>query len=188
MLNIPNQIIIGDTITWNDSGLRGADPMTGETTDYTNDNYVLSYAIRGAVALTLTAVASGTGYRTTVTSVQSAGLTAGNYFWQAFVTKAGNRVTIGSGQIQVVSNLAVGTNPFDGRSNARKMLEAVEAAIIARLQGGAIIEYQIKGRDLKRDPLPDLIVFRDQLRVDVAREEKASKGNDGRRLYVRFNK
>lgn len=190
MLNIPFKIIIGDTVTWNIEKLQGPDPLTGLATTYTNDVYTLSWALRGAVALNLTAVASGTGYRTTITSVQSEALTAGNYFWQAFVTKAGNRVTIGSGQSQVVSNLAVGTGVYDGRLEIEKMLDAVTAAIQARLTGGAVLKYQIKGRDLERDPIPDLILLRDRLKVEVARAKAADKIAQGlgdpRRLFVRF--
>lgn len=191
MLSIPGQIIIGDTVTWNIEKLEGLDPLTGLPTTYTNDIYTLSWALRGAVALNLTAVASGTGYRTTITSVQSATLTAGNYFWQAFVTKAGNRVTIGSGQIQVMTNLAVGTSAYDGRLEVEKMLDAVTAAIQARLAGGAVLKYEIKGRDLERDPIPDLIMLRDRLRVEVARARAADKIAQGlgdpRRLFIRFN-
>jgi len=191
MLNIPAQIIVGDTVTWLTDDLAGLDPLTGLSTTYTNDQYALSWALRGAVALSLTAVASGTGYRTTITSVQSATLTAGNYFWQAFVTKAGNRVTIGSGQSQVVSNLAVGTDAYDGRLEVEKMLDAVTAAIQARLTGGAVFKYQIKGRDLERDPIPDLILLRDRLKVEVSRAKAADKIAQGlgdpRRLFVRFN-
>jgi hypothetical protein len=191
MLNIPAQIIIGDTVTWLTDDLAGLDPLTGLSTTYTNDLYTLSWALRGAVALSLTAVASGTGYKTTITSVQSATLMAGNYFWQAFVTKAGNRVTIGSGQSQVVSNLAVGTDAYDGRLEVEKMLDAVTAAIQARLTGGAVLKYQIKGRDLERDPIPDLILLRDRLKVEVSRAKAADKMAQGlgdpRRLFVRFN-
>ena len=191
MLNIPAQIIIGDTVTWLTDDLAGLDPLTGLSTTYTNDLYTLSWALRGAVALSLTAVASGTGYRTTITSVQSTTLTAGNYFWQAFVTKTGNRVTIGSGQSQVVSNLAVGTDAYDGRLEVEKMLDAVTAAIQARLTGGAVLKYQIKGRDLERDPIPDLILLRDRLKVEVSRAKAADKIAQGlgdpRRLFVRFN-
>jgi hypothetical protein len=191
MLNIPAQIIIGDTVTWLTDDLAGLDPLTGLSTTYTNDLYTLSWALRGAVALSLTAVASGTGYRTTITSVQSTTLTAGNYFWQAFVTKAGDRVTIGSGQSQVVSNLAVGTDAYDGRLEVEKMLDAVTAAIQARLTGGAVLKYQIKGRDLERDPIPDLILLRDRLKVEVSRAKAADKMAQGlgdpRRLFVRFN-
>lgn len=191
MLSIPSQIIIGDTATWNDQGLRGLDPVTGEVADYVSGSYILSYAIRGSVGLNLTAVANGLGYRTTITSVQSTALTAGNYFWQAFVTKAGNRVTIGSGQIQVMTNLSVGTSAYGGRLEVEKMLDAVTAAIQARLTGGAVLRYEIKGRDLERDPIPDLIMLRDRLRVEVARARAADKIAQGlgdpRRLFVRFN-
>lgn len=187
MLNIPGQLIIGDTSTWNDSGLRGSDPVTGEVTDFASDKYVLTYAIRGNVALNIAAVANGSGFRTTISSMQSSALIAGLYFWQAYVTDSlNNRVTLCSGQVQAISNLAVGSGAFDGRTTAKKMLDAVEGAILARMQGGAVIEYQIKGRDLRRDPLPDLIKFRDQLRMQVAREEGKTCGKDSRRLFVRF--
>ena len=191
MLNIPSKIIAGDTVTWLTDDLMGLDPLTGLSTTYTSDQYVLSWSLRGAVALSLTAVASsGTGYKTTITSVQSATLTAGNYFWQAFVTKAGNRVTIGSGQTQIISNLAVGTGVYDGRMEVEKMLDAVTAAIQARLTGGAVLRYEIKGRDLERDPIPDLILLRDRLKVEVARAKAADKIAQGlgdpRRLFVRF--
>lgn len=192
MLNIPSEIIIGDTITWNTERLQGLDPLTGLLTTYANNIYVLSWALRGAVALSLTAVPSGTGYRTTITSVQSATLISGFYFWQAFVTNgSGNRVTIGSGQTQAIANLALGTNAYDGRLDVEKMLDAVTAAIQARLTGGAVVKYQIKGRDLERDPIPDLIALRDRLRVEVARSRAADKIAQGlgdpRRLFARFN-
>lgn len=191
MLKIPNQIIAGDTTTWNDAGLRGLDPATGEMTNYNNDRFTLNWAIRGAVALNLTAAANNSGYRTTVTSAQSATLTPGLYFWQAFVTDTdNNRVTICSGQLNVVSNLASGVEAYDGRSEIQKMYDAVTAAIKARLEGGAVVEYQIKGRDLKRDPIPDLIKLRDRLKVELAREKAAGdicQGlGDPRRLFVRF--
>ena len=191
MLKIPNQIIAGDTTTWNDAGLRGLDPATGETTNYTNDKFTLTWAIRGTVALNLTAVPNNSGYRTTITSAESATLTPGLYFWQAFVTDAdNNRVTICSGQLNVISNLATGEEAFDGRSEVQQMFDAVTAVIKSRLEGGAVLRYQIKGRDLWREPMPDLIKLRDRLKVELAREKAAGdicQGlGDPRRLFVRF--
>lgn len=191
MLNIPLKIIIGDTATWKSEDLHGLDPLTGLPTTYTSDLYTLSWSLRGAIALNLIAVASGTGYKTTINGTNSATLTPGIYFWQAFVTNSNaDRVTIGSGQIQALSNLAVGTNPYDGRLEVEKMLDAVNQAIQARLSGGAVKKYEIKGRDLERDPIPDLIALRDKLKVEVARaraaDRKAQGMGDPRRLLVRF--
>lgn len=97
------------------------------------------------------------------------------------------RTTLGSGQITVVANLEAIAIPYDGSTTAEKMLAAVEAAIKARLSGGAVDSYEIRGRSLARTPLPDLIALRNQLKVEVAREQSA-KGliPDSRRLWIRF--
>lgn len=191
MLNIPSQIIIGDTVTWIDNDLRGLDPVTGLSTNYSSDNFILSWFIRGSGFLNLISTTDGLGYRTTITSIQSSGLTSGNYFWQAFVTDTNqNRVNVGSGQIQAIANLANVNNVYDGRTEIEKMLEAVTSAIHARLKGETVFRYEIKGRDLERDPIESLIKFRDQLKIEVSRSKSAEKIAQGlgdpRRLFVRF--
>lgn len=191
MLNIPYQIVIGDTITWIDNDLRGIDPLTGLSTNYSGNKFTLTWFLRGSSFLNLTSTPDGSGYKTTITSTQSSGLTAGNYFWQAFVSNVSqNRINIGSGQIQAIANLANINNVYDGRSEVEKMLEAVTTAIHARLKGETVFRYEIKGRDLERDPIESLIKFRDQLKIEVSRSkaaEKIAQGlGDPRRLFVRF--
>ena len=47
------------------------------------------------------------------------------------------------------------------------LLDKVEAAIDARLDGGAVDSYAIRGRNLKYVGLTDLFALRDQLRREV---------------------
>lgn len=176
-LNIPRQITPGDTLTWRDS-----------FTDFLPPEYTLSWAIRGEVALSTTAIAVGDEFETTISKEQSATLPSGTYYFQAYLTaSSGDRITIGSGQITVAANLETAAGSYDGSSSAQKMLIAVEAAIQARLTGGAVDSYEIRGRSLARTPLPDLVKLRDQLKIEVARQQAAAGlMPDARRLFVKF--
>lgn len=180
--NIPRQLIPGDTRIWKDS-------FSG----YSPTRFSLTWAIRGNAALDLTAVAAGDEFQTTLTATQSNTLAAGVYFWQAMITEiaTGGRLTLGQGQLEVFTNLAglpVG-GTVDNRSAVQKMFEAVEAAILARLQGTPIDEYSIQGRSIKYMNLFQLREMRDQLKVQLMREQAASgEGPDNRRIYIQFKR
>ena len=70
-MNIFSTLISGDSATWNDGAFSDAQ---GKRYD---SSYTLQYSLRGPVALTLTAVANGLGWTTTLTPTQSATLTPG---------------------------------------------------------------------------------------------------------------
>ena len=181
--NIPTKRISGDTVVWFDVSFDGIDPSSGLMVKFSPAEYDLSYSIRGAVAVDLVAVEQDGSWKTTLTSTDSLGLLPGNYFWQVAITNdLGDRCTVGQGRLLVEANLAAIATAYDGRSEARKMLDAVTAAISARLTGGAVLKYAIKDRDLERDPLDSLYVLRDKLRWEVAREERKGSSMN----YLRF--
>ncbi len=62
------------------------------------------------------------------------------------------------------------------------LLTAVNNAIAARLNGGAVDSYTIGGRDLKYIPLADLFKMRDNLRREIA------AGAGGARNYISFRR
>lgn len=76
----------------------------------------------------------------------------------------------------------------DTRSQARRTLEAIEATLEGR-STSATAEYEIAGRKMKFIPVTDLLVLRDRYRVDVAREDAATRAAAGLsnpgRIYVR---
>ena len=175
-LNIPRTITPGDTITWRDF-----------FTEYKPPDYSLAWAIRGATTLDLTAIAVGDEFETTITPTASSTLIASTYFYQAYARLGGGRITLGCGQITVLANLESQISSYDGSTTAQKMLAAVESAIAARLSGGAVDSYEIKGRRLDRTPLPDLVALRSQLKIEVQREQAAAGLlPDARRLFIRF--
>ncbi|MEA5529031.1 hypothetical protein VB638_05405 [Dolichospermum sp. UHCC 0684] len=181
--NIPAQFVPGDSSTWFDQPFDGIDPTTGLRVTFSPADYELKYAIRGDVAIDLVASEQDGLWKTSLSGAVSLGTLPGTYFWQAYVTnQTGDRSTVGQGQLLVVAGLAGVLLDFDGRSESRKMLDAVTQAIQARLNGGAVLKYQIKDRDLERDPLDSLYVLRDKLKWEVYREERKGSSMN----YLRF--
>ena len=117
------------------------------------------------------------------------------WYFQAVLTKTADNTTseYSRGQIEVKPSLAYSGTPaaFDGRSQAQIDLDAVKAAIRSLINGGAVQEYKIGSRNLKRYDLSELIQLESRLKSIVARENKAklmaSGLGDPHNLYIRFN-
>lgn len=193
-MKIPTQIRAGDTAKWRDVA----------TTDVlgnviSSSGWSLTYFLRSnaaSEALTVVGQAYGTGWELVISAATSAAFEAGQWFWQAVAAAGSEKVTLGSGQLDVLPSLAyTGTAAaFDGRCQARKDLDAVQAAMRAIIAGGAVAEYWIGtgagGRKLRRMSLTELIELESKLKADVVRAERAEKVaaglGDPRKLYVRF--
>lgn len=187
-MNIPTELVSGDSITWLDSAT--VDNL-GNSVDSTS--WTLAYAIKGNSNLTVTSTSSGSGWTTTITAAQSAPLSAGSYFWHAYVTSGSNRITLGQGTITIKANIAaIGSTGFDGRSQIKQDLDAVQSAIRSIIKGGAVVQYTIGNRSLTKMRMAELIELESKLKVDLAREEKAAKIAQGlgdpKNLFVRFKK
>lgn len=184
-MNIPSFIVAGDSSSWLDTP--GVDSL-GEPVNSTD--YVLSYAIRGPKSLTVTAITDGQGWKTSITTTQSAILTPGEYSWQAYATKSGARVTLGSGKITIKQNLSVAASDYDGRSQTEQDLDAVRAAMRAILKGNAVAEYTIGNRSIKKYAFTELRALETQLIARLSREQKQEKIDNGQgnssNLLVRF--
>ena len=121
-------------------------------------------------------------------------MTAGTYYWQAIATKSTtDRVVIGSGTLLVKANLtAIVTNNYDGRSQVKTDLDAIQTAMRAMISGGAVQEYTIGTRSLKKMLMADLIVLESRLKAQYARENAADNQKNGlgnpNSLWIRFGK
>lgn len=184
-MNVPALIYSGDTVKWNEPA----------TADYSSTaSWVATFSLKhadGNDALTVTGVADGAGgWNFTLTAVQTATLHASIHWWQLVVTKAGERYTLGTGDLAVQGDIPASGNHYDGRSQSQIDLDAVRAAMRARIAGGEVQEYSIGNRSLKKMPMADLIALETKLKADVARENRAdrlAKGlNSGRSVFVRF--
>jgi hypothetical protein len=189
-VNIPAQIRAGDTVTWRDEAAR--DNLGGAID---SSSWTLTYYLRtnktheGA---TVVGTAYGTGWQFTIAQGTTAGFDAGQWYWQAEATKSGEHVTLGAGQLEVLASLSYTGQPsaFDGRSQAQKDLEAVQAAMRSIVSGGAVAEYTIGNRRLKKMEMADLIQLESKLKAEVKREQAATMVANGlgspHNLFVRF--
>lgn len=187
-VKIPSKITAGDSISWDDVATSDnlGNPIEPGT-------WTLKYDFRQTdVVLSLTASVVAGQWRTTMSAVQSAAFAAGVAYFQAYATNGSNRVTLGSGSVEILPNLAASDSDFDGRSQAKKDLEAVQGAIRSMISGGAVAEYTIGGRSLRKIAMADLVMLEDRLKREVAREEKAQRIANGLgnpdNLFVRFTK
>ena len=180
-MNIPGLIFAGDVVTWPDGGL-ATDQQGNPLPAAVSGAWALSYRIAGPAApVTLTSTSAGTGWTTTLPMAASNKLLAGRYAWQAFATDgAGNRATVGVGQLVVETDLARAGTGFDGRSRAQRIVDAIEAELEARATGGGlVVEYTIGGRNLKKETAANLMTLRGQWLVVIARERRAESMRQG---------
>ena len=177
----PTRITAGDTITWLKS-----------LADYpATDGWVLAYTLINAAAkITITATASGADHLVSVSAATSTGYAAGTYSWQATVTLGGVRHTLATGSIVIAANMAAATL-LDGRTSARKALDAVNALLETYGSKAYMQAYEINGRSQKFHTPGEFLAFRSQLQAEVAREENAARIAAGlapkNQVYVRFN-
>jgi hypothetical protein len=188
-VQIPAQIRAGDTVKWRD--VAGRDNL-GNAID---SSWTLTYYLRtdkNHEGATVVGTAYGTGWEFLIAQGTSALFDAGQWYWQAEATKSGEHVTLGAGQLTVLVGLSYTGQPaaFDGRSQAQKDLEAVQAAIRAIVSGGVVQEYKIGTRSLKKYEMADLIALEGKLKVEVKREQAAQLAANGlgnpHNLFVRF--
>lgn len=177
----PARVVAGDTLQWQKS-----------LSDYpASDGWVLAYRlINSAGKIDISAAASGADHLITVPAATSATYSPGLYSWQAFVSKDGERYTVGSGVIEVLPNLAAQSAGYDTRTTAKKTLDLLDAAMLARGSTAWTAEYEIAGRRMKFASMGEFMAFRDKLRAEVNREAAADRMAAGlpsrSRVLVRF--
>lgn len=184
-MKIPSKLTQGDSLVWKDEPTKD---NLGNSID--SGLWTLKYAIRGPTSLDLTASSSGSGWQTSITSAQTAALSSGIHYWQAFAEKGSERYTLGNGRIDIVKNLALVSGTHDGRSQLRIDLDNVQAAMRALVSGGAVQKYSIGNRSFEKMTLSELRELESSLKFQVAQEErtemiKAGLG-DPNNVRVRF--
>ena len=189
-MNIPSEIRAGDTIQWRD--VEGVDNLGNAIS---SASWTLTYYLRTNTAsegATVVGTAYGTGWEFTIAAGTSSGFDAGQWYWQALATSGTSKVTLGSGQLTVLATLSYAATPgaFDGRTQAQKDLDAVQAAIRAIVAGGVAKEYTIGNRNLKKYDMADLLQLEAKLKAEVKREQMADLIANGlgnpHNLFVRF--
>jgi hypothetical protein len=171
MAQEPVELVQGTSVAWSrDFG------------DYPpSDAYVLTYEFRGeGSALTVTGVAGASAWDVAITASESAALTAGEYVWQVFASKTGERHFLDSGSLVIVADLATNPAPTDKRTHAAKMLELLSTM----LENNAYLKTQTP------ESIAALVSARKGYEWDVKRELDAEKlkrgGYPTRKVFARF--
>ena len=178
----PTAIQAGDTVAW-----------TKNLTDYLpSASWVLTYQyVSPAQAFTLTAADNSDGTHL-ITELPAAtdDWAAGNYQWQAYVTKASNRYTVDSGRAIIRANLAVAAaTGADYRTQNKRTLDLINAAIEDRFPL-AESGFSINGRSVELMSMPDLIqvrnLYHSLVAAEIKRERRAQGKSNAGRIGVRF--
>lgn len=169
-------IIAGDTYTFSVSSL-----------DYTDDGYSGKCSFVNAdsgYSYTTTTYTDG-DWVFTIPSTITSGYTSGLYTKLVFAVSDTERHTISTGMLKILPDPL--TTPTDLRSNARKIVEAIDA----ELAGSASPSQQsitIGGKAISRYSIPDLMKLRSTY-VELARIEEKEDGlskSTGSMVRVRF--
>lgn len=176
--NEPVSLRAGDTWKWKRT-----------LADYPAGTWTLKYRFKNAAGyFEIVASADGTDHSVEVSAATTAAYAAGRYTWMAWVEGGSEKYTVDTGTLEVDPDYRASTAAYDGRSHARKMLDAIEAWLEAR--DPAVAEYEIAGRRMKYIPVAELIKLRNRYITEVSAEDardKLAKGEGlGRRIQFRF--
>lgn len=179
----PVEITAGNTLTFQKTL---ADYAAGAGWNIT---YTL---LNAANKITFTSSASGDDHLISVAAATTAAYAVGDYDYTATVSDGTDRHTVATGRIKVLAD-PTATALLDGRSNARKIVESLEAALIAYHTNsqGHVASYSIAGRSMTFRSSAEIIEQIEYWRGQVVREEKAERIKNGlksgNRILVRFN-
>jgi hypothetical protein len=175
-VTIPAKLTAGDT--W---------AFTFSHADYSAPTWSASiYFENAAATFSETATDSGSDHAFSVAAATTADKLAGRYRWSIRVTDGTDSYTVETGWVDVLTDpAAAGTH--DPRSDARKLLDALNATLLGRATSDQLA-MSINGRSISRTPLPELRQWRDQLRQEVRTEEQGENAGLGRNIKVRFGR
>jgi hypothetical protein len=173
---LPTELLAGNSWQWDrDYG------------DYPQPTWTATaYFEKAGKTFGVAATASGTAQRFTIAAATTATYPPGRYRIRVRATDGSQVFVAESGWCQVeVDPAAAGT--YDTRTDARKMLDAINAFLIGNAST-AQASMSIAGRQISRWPLAELTKWRDQLKTEVRTEEQGSRAGAGRNLKVRYGR
>jgi hypothetical protein len=127
---VPSEIAIGVTVEWEK-----------DFDDFPADEWVVTYYFRGAgPGFDVTGTADGTTHLFSVPATTSDDMTAGRYDYQALAVKGSEKHLVDEGVTKAKASLSIinSATTYDGRSEARKILDAIDAL----MKGKASIDQQ----------------------------------------------
>ena len=163
----PTSVVIGTLVQWKRADLSDV---------YAPATYDLIYNIRlkngAGVDKSVTATTATDGsFLATLTSNITTTMVAGDYVWQAFISRKSDsaKISVGTGDIELLSNLD--QNGADNRSHSAIMVTKIQSLLEGRADKD-VSSYSIQGRSLAKMSITDLMMWRDYYRKEVAKEKQ----------------
>ena len=123
-------------------------------------------ALRGVGAATVLSKPEGDAHKI----LFPADLQGGCYYWQLFAERGTIKTLLESGALDVSPNLLSEEAGFDGRTDAEKGLDAVDACLAGKASKDQL-SYSIKDRTLTRYSVDELLKLRAHF-VRLVRKER----------------
>lgn len=160
---------------------------TAQLADNPAPTWTLKFILRGQANLDLIATADGSSHKVSATAAQTKDLPAGSYTWAAVATKGVEVATVKSGTVEILPDLVNAATGFDGRSWAKRCLDAIEAVLEGRA-GAPEKNYQIGGRSVGFMTPDELLANRTKFQALVKAElaESGQRGAQSNSILVRF--
>lgn len=172
----PREIVAGDKSAWRRDDL---------TADYASANgWALAYLFVwvAGVTVTVTMTADAQGWKALADAATYA-VGQADWFLQATHVTYG-KTTVDRGTVTVLANPASAGAGYDPRSHAKKVLDAIEAAIEARASQTDLKTVLEDGRSIERLSHAQLLEMRDAYAAKVRREERVARGRGPGRVLV----
>lgn len=171
---IPAAVTAGDSIAW----------AWSDSLHTSGDGWAPTLTLVNAAGrITVSGVASGDAHTLTAAAAATALWAPGTYRAHLAVARAGERETLFAQDLEVLPDPA-GAALYDGRSHARRTLDALEAWIESK--SPAVASYRIADRQMQYIPIGELLQLRDRYRADVRREDAAARGRAFNKIQVRI--
>jgi len=145
--------------------------------EFSGADWSLTLLLRGPSVIDLQATRDGARHVWDVPATDTSTWKPGDYVFEVRATNGADVVIVSEGRVRVRPDLAKAGEGYDGRSEARKALDAIEAVIAKR----ATLDqerYRINNRELYRTPVEQLLRLRSHY-VELVRREDA-KANGGK--------
>ena len=171
---LPRQHTAGDSLSWRveHSGYLPSDGWDAKA-------YLLGPQVKPVEG-----AADGDGWIFTAAASALTDLDPGLYRVRITWTKdnGDTRDTIEAGVLQVQADPATTT---DGRSHARRALQAIEATLEGKASSG-MLDMRLNDRQVRSFSVEELLKLRDRYRAEVAAEDRAAGLGGANRLTVRL--
>lgn len=146
-------------------------------TAYPAPDWAVSVHLRGQSSINLQATAEGSQHRVHADAATTAGWVPGQYWYSMRATSGSDVVEVEQGQATINPDLADAGAAYDGRTQSKIALEAINAVLANR----ATLDqerYRINNRELYRTSIEDLLKLRAFYVEQVKRENSASCGKN----------